>query len=244
MKVGFIMKPRRSLTVLICVSLIFLILSKKAFAESYLEQDTRSMAEEFTDLFNQSQLQRNMSYKISSAIVADDCLIFLNQNDLLGPLGSTISKNFVEHNSSLPELVNGGEVNSYCRNYSLMSLRQKSLVWVLVLAVVAHYESSCKPHVQAKGPHGTANGLYQLHLGLEQEYDGGQGTCGRNTSSNPEVASSCVLGMLNFQMQKWNGHLFNNKSYWDVLRPNGASHRAFDIQKALMHSNFCNPKTM
>ena len=234
----------RFLNVVIAVSLMLSGVSRKVFADDYLSENASEISEEFADLFNQTQLEKNMSYQISSAVVSDECLIFLNKNDFLGPLGFTISKNFVEHNSSLRELVHGGEINNYCRNYSAMSLKQKSMVWVLVLAVVAHYESSCQVRARAKGPNGVANGLYQLHLGLEQDYDGGQGTCGKNASSNPVASSQCALGMLNYQMQKWNGHLFNNKSYWDVLRPNGASHRALDIKKALVHSNFCNPKFM
>lgn len=236
------MNKNQFLGILIVIS--FLLSGKSLSAAEYSSQNSTAAAEEFADQFNQIQLYKDTSYKVSTSVVADECLIFLNKNDFLGPLGASISKNFIEHQTLLPELVQGGEVNSYCRNYSTMSVKQKSMVWVMVLAVVAHYESSCKSGARAEGPNGVANGLYQLHLGLEQDYDGGQRACGRNTSSNPQLSSQCALGMLNFQLQKLHGHLFNNKSYWDVLRPNGASHRAFDIQKSLVHSNFCNPKLM
>ena len=197
--------------------------------------------DEAVQLINQVQLQHNMSYKIAETPVADDCVAFMNKEQFLGPLGSSIYRRIALNGKAYPYLLRGGDINNSCPKYRRMNEKQKGLVWVLVLTMIAHFESSCKLTANAKGPNGTVQGLYQLHKGKETEYTDDKNACPKNASLNANQSSGCMLAMLNDQIEKMNGKLFAAKSYWDVLRPQAKSKRAKQIATTLRRSSLCSP---
>lgn len=200
--------------------------------------------DEVVQLINRVQLQHDMTYKIADTPVADECVAFMNKDQFLGPLGSSIYKRMTSNGKDYPYLLRGGDINNSCPKYGRMNEKQKGLVWVLVLTMVAHFESSCKLKANAKGPNGTAQGLYQLHKGKETEYTDNKNACPKNASLNASQSSGCMLAMLDDQLEKMNGKLFAPKSYWDVLRPQGKSKRARQIAATLKRSSLCNPTTL
>ena len=87
---------------------------------------------------------------------------------------------------------------------------------------MANFESNRDATAGNSGaPNGTAYGYFQLHKGHEQYYDGNEGTCVQNASTNGRQSVRCALGMISFQLQR-DRSLFSNESYWDVLRPNSS----------------------
>jgi hypothetical protein len=125
-----------------------------------------------------------------------------------------------------------------------MNLEKKSFIWVLILASIAHFESSCNAKASAQGPNGIAYGYYQLHKGQEQNYDDKKGFCKKNASLSVQASSLCALAILEKQYRNDDMELFNNKSYWDVLRPNGESKKSGLIRQALKNSSFCTANTL
>jgi hypothetical protein len=212
--------------------------------ERITEMMLPSYIKEYVQAVNFAQLSKDVGYKLSGTEVADECVAIMNQQQVLGEVGAFISQAFIENASRLPLLVEGKSMNRYCKNYSKMSEKEKSIVWVLVMTTVAHFESSCKPKASAQGPNGTAYGYYQLHKGQEQNYDDRKGFCKKGDAGKPKDASRCVLGMLEKQFDRQNGELFSKASYWDVLRPNGSSQKSRIIRKALERSSFCNPTSI
>lgn len=201
-------------------------------------------AEEFIDLINNMSLQNDVAYSIADTPVGDACVSLIDKNQVLGSVGKAIYAQFSQHEEIYANLVAGGALNKDCSKYSKMNVKQKGLVWVLILTVMAHFESTCGVNAHTKGPNGIAYGLYQLHKGSEDKYDGSFTECSKNASLDPALSSKCVLKMLDIQMKNQGGLLFSNKSYWDVLRPNGQAKRADDIQRAIQKSSYCNAKTM
>lgn len=201
-----------------------------------------SYANEFAQAINMAQLEYNVSYKISGTDVNDKCVALMNGNMIAGEIGRGISQVFINNANRLPLLVHGGSVNTkYCRQYSKMTDKEKSMVWVFILTAMAHFESSCNKTVAAKGPNGTAYGYYQLHKGHEDKYDGNTGLCQKGDAGKPLAASKCTLAMLERQFDRDTGELFSRRSYWDVLRPQGESQKAAVIRRALQRSSLCNP---
>jgi hypothetical protein len=199
--------------------------------------------DEVADIANKIQLGQEMSYKIGGTTVADSCTVFLSKEMFLGDAGRDIFDTIKNKKASFPELMKGGSLSKYCSKYPRMQDDQKAMVWVMVLTMMAHFESSCSIKAKAKGPNGTAKGYYQLHSGKEQNYDGELDLCVKNASGNEKLSSKCALGMLERQLGKDNGQLFSPKSYWDVLRPAGEAKKADDIQRTLKKSSLCNPVT-
>lgn len=238
-------------TLFLAVSLILMTLQSQA-QTSEVQQVERSdelfeklksnYIGEFSSLINQVQLQHDTSYSLAQTSVSDSCVVLMSKENFAGPTGRRISQVLMQHNDFFPNLIQGRSLNRYCRNYSGMSLQQKSLVWVLVLTVIAHFESSCNEKAHAKGPNGTAYGYFQQHAGQEDEYHGNRSFCRKNSSRDPVLAGQCTLSMLEYQFNIDNGELFNNKSYWDVLRPNGRAKKAISIQRALTQFSLCQPK--
>lgn len=223
---------------------IVLITSASRAEESIAELANTNTAQasftEFSQILNYLQFQFPTGYSLSATAVANDCKRFISKDLFLGDVGNSIHKTIIGHEQSFPNLLDGGSLNTACRKYSTMTVQQKSLVWVLILTTVAHFESSCNIAAHAKGPNGTANGYFQLHKGAEDKYDGNHGICRKNDSSSPEKSVQCALSMLELQFAKTNGQLFSPISYWDVLRPRGQSQKASLIHAALVKSSFCN----
>jgi len=197
-------------------------------------------ADEFIDIINDLQLAIKSSYNLSGNLVADSCSVIMDKNQLQGPIGQYITQVFKVHQAKLSNLVQGGSLNSICPTYAQMNLERKSQLWTLILASIAHFESSCNTKVPNKGPNGIAYGYYQLHKGKEEAYDlNGTGLCTQNASGDPKLASKCALSMIERQFIYEKGLLFSPKSYWDVLRPRGRSQKASLIRSAIMKSSLC-----
>jgi hypothetical protein len=94
---------------------------------------------------------------------------------------------------------------------------------------MTHYESTCIVSESARGPHGTAAGLLQLHRGKEANYSSG---CRNGDSGTAERSIICGMSMLNDQIERGEP-LFSRRSYWDVLRPQGASRKSLRIQAVI-----------
>jgi len=230
------------------------ISSQKSFAQSSQTHSNESFSDEkmnemvpfefyageFTDLINELQLALKSSYSLSGNQVADSCILLMDKNQIQGPVGQYITQVFKVHHKKLTHLLHGGSLNAICPQYSKMSLEKKSTLWTLILASIAHFESSCNPKVPNKGPNGIAYGYYQLHKGKEDLYDLKDiGLCTKNSSGDPKLASKCALSMLERQFIYDNGVLFSSRSYWDVLRPRGQSQKAKLIRSAIIKSALC-----
>lgn len=201
--------------------------------------------EEFANAVNVSQLQADVSYRLSTSEISDQCVALMDGKLIAGDVGRAMSQIFLDNQVHFNQLVSGGSVKAkYCPSYGKMSAKEKSIVWVFILTAMAHFESSCNRTAAAKGPNGTAYGYYQLHRGQEHMYDGRNGICQKGDASKPAQASRCTLSMLEKQFENREGELFSNKSYWDVLRPNGSSKKWGIIKTALMRSSLCNPRSI
>lgn len=200
-------------------------------------------SKEFTEIINRLQLQHDTTYSLGGIPISDDCVAMMNANQTTGKVGEAIFKELTAKADLYSLLLEGGDVKRYCKKYSDMSKNQRALVWVLILTTMAHFESSCSEKASARGPNGTAYGYYQLHKSKEDQYLGG-GACTKNSSANAVSSSRCTLSMLEKQMERSNRILFSNKSYWEVLRPNGPADKAKLIAKALTVSSLCNPASL
>ncbi len=199
---------------------------------------------EFTEIVNRLQLQKDITYKLGGLPMADACVSMMNQSQIIGKVGESIFKELTLNSELYSLLLEGGDVKRYCRKYPVLSINQKAFVWVLVLTTMAHFESSCSEKASARGPNGTAYGYFQLHKGKEDQYLRNSTACVKNASTNPAQSSRCTLGMLEKQMERSNRVLFYNKSYWEVLRPNGPADKAKLIAKALTAASLCNPTSL
>ncbi len=224
-------------TISLIIGLFFVGFSASAQYLSYSDY-----MDEVADLANKSQIELDSSYKIAQTNVSDACVVFLTKEMFLGDSGRNIFDALKKNKELFPQLIKGGNLPKYCSKYPQMNTDQKAMVWVMVLTMMAHFESSCNMKAKAKGPNGTAKGYYQLHQGKEQNYDE-LGLCQKNASNNDKLSAKCALSMLERQLDKEDGNLFSKKSYWDVLRPNGAARKADDIQRTLKKSTLCNPST-
>ena len=199
--------------------------------------------DELVEIANQIQLQQDVAYSIAGTPVSDKCVAFMNRDTVLGETGKAVFNALKENKSSLRSVMQGGTISRYCSRYPQMKDEQKMMVWVMLMTMVAHFESSCNISAKAKGPNGTAKGYFQLHLGREQNYDD-QGLCAKNSSNSGKLSAKCAFSMIERQLKRENNQVFSPKSYWDVLRPGGRAKRADDIQRTLKRSTLCNPKTI
>lgn len=231
------------------VVVIFILFQQTARAEASLTtENLGGMAQfysaEFIEIINQSMLEKDTAYMMGGTPISDACVSLMNKNQLVGTVGAAVYTEFSSRSELYPNLLDGGSVNKYCRKYSEMSKQQKALVWVFVMTTMAHFESSCNEKARAQGPNGIAYGYFQLHKGKENFYAPDVKSCVKNASTSAVLSSKCSMGMLEKQMDKSNGELFSNKSYWEVLRPRGPADKARIIAKALSRSSLCNPKMM
>lgn len=215
--------------------------TSQARAESAFTYDEmyKQSIEEFTDVIN-DELDK---YDLNGIEVDERCSKFMDAKMVLGPQGQYIKSEIVKNPKKYPFLIESTEMKNLCPQYSTMNVNDRAFVWTLVLTAMAHLESNCNSKVTAKGPNGTAAGFYQLHWGKEDYYDGENSTCFKNSGKDPQGSSRCALSMLDNQMKNFEGKLFVKKSYWDVLRPNGAASRSSKapqkIKKALVNHKAC-----
>lgn len=108
-----------------------------------------------------------------------------------------------------------------CPNYDYLGVREKSYVWVKIIASMTFLESSCNPRAGLEsvvnGPNGRAAGLLQLHKNKEHEYGP---KCPKGASLSPSSTLKCAISMLDRQIEKTEA-LFSRATYWGVLRPQG-----------------------
>jgi hypothetical protein len=116
-------------------------------------------------------------------------------------------------------LTNTKAFKNVCPGFRTMSRDERKNLWVFILMSMSHYESSCRPQVEAQGPHGIAKGLLQLHEGAENRYAhwDRDRICKKGDSQNPKESLQCTLSMLDGQVERFNSIFFEG-SYWDVLR--------------------------
>lgn len=216
--------------------------STQGMTSQIIDIITQSYLKEEVDLINKLQIQQDTNYTLNGVTVADSCVSFMSESQMLGRDGQIIFKNFLSLSSELPLLYRGESLNKICPRYTNFEAREKATLWVIILTMMSHFESSCNPRAQAAGPNGVANGYYQLHKGQESAYDGANlTTCKNGSSSNPQISHQCALGMLEYQFEKQRGLLFSPDSYWDVLRPQGRSKKAGLIYRAIQKSSLCSP---
>lgn len=145
---------------------------------------------------------------------ANKCTEFIN-NGAIGPYGHLIRSEIMKPNKLLNIKRGDTDLTSICPSYAMMDDSSKANVFALIMTAMAFEESTCSNDRSARGPNGTANGFFQLHLGREASYGP---ECNNYDSRTPEGSITCALSMINKQMGE--GHLFRQESnYWDVLRP-------------------------
>jgi hypothetical protein len=192
------------------------------------------------DLVNNLEMRMDMSYKVGGSVVNDQCVAFVDKKFQLGSIGKVISDELKGNQEFYKTLLYSPSMANVCKNYPRLSVHDKSMVWVSLLLIMAHYESSCNTKAKAKGPNGTAIGYYQLHKGKEEQYDGAFKTCTKAAGGDGAKSSRCALGMLTRQLQL-HGAIFSKNSYWEVLRPRGRSKKAGKIQSTIQNLSLCKP---
>ena len=148
------------------------------------------------------------------------CSAFANEKGL-GRLGQVVVNEMTngqfEHVGNL--LKGSDDLKRACPRYDTLNTNEKAHVYVMLLASMSFFESSCDPTSGLKrrvqGPNGALGGLIQLHKGKENVY---APNCPRGASSKPETTLTCGLSMLNKQLERQDA-IFSPRSYWDVLRP-------------------------
>ncbi len=204
--------------------------------------DSQSRITEYVQLLNYMML---MDIKINGVNLSDGCAKFMNEDMVRGPLGKFIYNEVLTNGKTkYPELMTASSLGQLCPKFPKMSDAGKAEIITLLLATMAHFESSCNQNTKIKsGPNGKLIGLYQLHLGKEDIYDGAAKHCVKNAGYSTEKASVCTLSMLNLQIKNREGQIFSSKSYWDVLRPSGhaskLSQAPQNIKKALVNMSSC-----
>lgn len=171
---------------------------------------------------------------------ASSCKEKFISEDGLGPLGKYVKAEL--SSKKYKELLrNNKPFKEFCPGYTKMTKEEKKNVWVFVLMSMSHYESSCRPQVEAQGPNGIAKGLFQLHKGAENKYShwDTNKVCRRGDAKDPKESLQCTLSMLNGQIDRFDSIFFNN-SYWDVLRnSNKPATHASKIKSAIQMLSGC-----
>lgn len=149
-----------------------------------------------------------------TAYQAEQCSAFADENGL-NEFGKLALKEL--HDPLFKPFYDGGnpDIVRYCPNYTRdprqggMTPVQKDGLHLILLSGLSNAEASCNLKARLgkkskKNPHGapngTAAGLFQLHLGHEDEYNGkvSEGkvaTCVKNASKSARLSIRCVLGM-------------------------------------------------
>lgn len=174
---------------------------------------------------------------ISGSVWSPLCKNFINENGEYGPWGKSIVNSLIDENgiinknalwligsnsNSVFDTANGIKLNNKFRSYSV---NQKLDFIVYYAASVAMLESSCNPKIKARGPNGTAGGLWQLHEGKTQNY--AKGVCGKFDVYKPELNVVCGLKMLDYYTaieKNINHEFFWKGNYWETMhihRPGG-----------------------
>lgn len=207
------------------------ILKYKTNSQSHLESFMRLSKSKNIKKF--SQIAEEMNY-------SDRCMDEFIGSEGLGDWGRYVKKE-LSSKSFVPLLKNTKTFKNICPGYASMKSDERKNLWVFVLMSMSHYESSCRPQVEAQGPNGIAKGLFQLHENFENRYSHWDiaKICKKGGAKNPKESLRCTLSMLSGQVEKFNA-LFFEKSYWDVLRnSNEPETHASKIKTAISMLNGC-----
>lgn len=178
-------------------------------------------------------------HDVNGVEVASGCSIFIDARSRLGAQGAYAVNEVMSHPENYRSILSANGLNEQCPNWPNLETPDKAQVIALLLTVMAHFESRCQPTVPNRNaPNGVARGLFQLHEGREQDYDGTTNACERNSSMDANQSIDCALAMLNIQFSR-SGILFDRRSYWDVLRPQGEAQTTGVIGGALARSRLC-----
>ncbi len=187
---------------------------------------------------------QNSNFRSKSKISLSDrklwspnCYNFIDKDGKYGPWAKAIQNSFKGKEKLISDAANWligdlsneiGDTEKHIKlnkRFKEYSLEQKIDFMIYYAAAVAMTESSCRANQAAKGPNGTAIGLWQLHLGKTQNYAGG--VCGKIKEIDGAQNVICGLKMLNFYVktEKNPEHkLFWEKNYWETMhidRPAG-----------------------
>ncbi|MNL06852.1 hypothetical protein D3C87_1275020 [compost metagenome] len=113
------------------------------------------------------------------------------------------------------------DIQKHCKSFPLFDDQQKKNFYTYVTAHLAYAESSCDPTQHAAGPNGRANGLLQLHKGMEQTYtvkDHFITKCRKGDSKNAEKSLRCAMSMLDGQLTV-KDEFFARTGYWGPYTP-------------------------
>ncbi|MBS1971354.1 MAG: hypothetical protein JSU04_13685 [Bdellovibrionales bacterium] len=229
---------------LLVSAMVFTQQSMASWGASPLDRElvTSSYRQQFDGIQNQVQVNElrksadgievdmNAATDVSQIIdkkYGDKCENFAGDGEL-NKWGQAIEKEF---DKDRHQALYGGpsDVRRLCPKYDELNDEDKKGLWVLIISAMTHYESTCIVSESARGPHGTAAGLLQLHRGKEANYSSG---CRNGDSNTAERSIICGMSMLNDQIERGEP-LFSRKSYWDVLRPQGASQKSVRIQAVI-----------
>lgn len=152
-----------------------------------------------------------------------------------GMLGQVITSEI--HTGEYEVLMEGTpDLKRLCRSYDQMSRAEKEGLWVVIIAGMSFYESSCNANPpKHRGPFGILQGILQLHRGMEHYYSQ---SCKRNSSAKEITSIPCAMSMLRKQMGS-NDALFSRRSYWEVLRPQARIGKAARIANAIKRYPYC-----
>ena len=148
----------------------------------------------------------------------NSCRGFVNNGDI-GVHGETVRSEIMKPGAYANIKRGDSDLARICPNYPRMNDSSKANVILLIMTAMAFEESTCNNSASARGPNGTAQGFFQLHLGREASYAGSGGdSCKNYDSRTPEGSIRCALETINNQMAE--GPMFRQDgNYWDVLRP-------------------------
>lgn len=231
----------------VLISILAAALNVKAADSFHVDTNLTELEDDFFGLINSSlqrshNLDKNLTqskHVVSGLEVASACSIFIDANARLGEQGAYAINELVQHQSDYASLLSNDSLDEQCPNFPNLEVVEKAKVITLVLTAMAHFESRCQETVpNYSAPNGVARGLFQLHEGHEESYDGGADACVHNASMDADESIRCALGMLNLQFRR-SGILFDPRSYWDVLRPNGQAHTTGVIGQAIARARLC-----
>jgi hypothetical protein len=228
---------------IVLISTFSFSIANAVITDADIQNNSTELFQEFLDAAKsvpsaQASRRRQSGYDLNGLQVAAACTSFINANDVMGPYGRLTQEELVNRQSDYARMMSPNALGDYCPNYKNLQPRGRAFVWTVILTAMAHFESSCDGEETAVGPNGNLRGLFQLHEGSEARYDGDDNECIRNASYSEENSIKCALSIIDLQLQN-RGTLFTNRSHWEVLRPNGPSQRADDIQRAMRNSSLC-----
>lgn len=217
--------------------------SQESSAEnnSTINQDKTTINRKISSENNNKLLDHSLIKLNDRTLWSPNCYNFIDNRGNYGPWAKAIQKSFTEggnfdgagisksaswlvgeYSSQIGDLDRGIKINTKFKNYSQQN---KIDFFIYYAAAVAMTESTCRPTQAAKGPNGTAIGLWQLHKGRTNNY--ADNVCGNFNETNGSLNVVCGLKMLNYYVKSnknSDNKLFWDGNYWETMhmkRPSG-----------------------